>query len=236
MEIIKRISLMLCIAIFAVACSAPSSSNEEQAQNEASTSEEQPKKTPQEPKTLAGYQVGDIAEDFELKNVDGNMVSMASMEEAKGCVLVFTCNKCPYSVAYEDRLIELDKKYKELGYPMVAINPNDPDVVPEDSYEAMVVRSEEKGFTFPYLFDDGQKVYPKYGAIKTPHVYVIQKTEAGNKVAYIGAIDDSKDAEEVQVKYLENALDALISGKKPDPSLTKAFGCSIKCKKEEKNI
>ena len=236
MEIIKRISLMLCIAIFAVACSAPSSSNEKQAQNEASTSEEQPKETPQEPKTVAGYQVGDMAEDSELKNVDGNMVSMASMEEAKGCVLVFTCNKCPYSVAYEDRLIELDKKYKELGYPMVAINPNDPEVVPEDSYEAMVVRSEEKGFTFPYLFDDGQKVYPKYGAIKTPHVYVIQKTEAGNKVAYIGAIDDNKDAEEVQVKYLENALDALVSGKNPDPSLTKAFGCSIKCKKEAKNI
>lgn len=191
---------------------------------------------PQVEPEVKGYQVGDMAEDFELKNVDGKMISMASMEEAKGCVIVFTCNNCPYSIAYEDRLIELDKKYKALGYPMLAINPNDPEVVPGDSFEEMVKRSEEKGFTFPYLCDDGQTVYPKYGAEKTPHVYVVQKSEAGNKVVYIGAIDDSKDAEDVKEKYLENALDALVKGEEPNPSFTKAFGCSVKCKKEDKVI
>ena len=236
MQIIRRISLMLFLSTLVVACSETTTTPEDQAKKEAPTTEEQTAETAPKHTVVAGYQVGDMAEDFELKNIDGNMVSMASMEGAKGCVIVFTCNKCPYSIAYEDRLIALDKQYKELGYPMIAINPNDPAVVAEDSYEAMIVRAEEKGFTFPYLFDDGQTVYPKYGAMKTPHVYVIQKTEAGNKVAYIGAIDDNKDAEAVQVKYLANALDALVSGQAPDPSFTKAFGCSIKCKKEDKKI
>merc|ERR1712226_1486864 len=198
MTIIKRISFILIIAMLATACSEQNSVSNDISKNEDTTTQHESTKDqkPEAPETT-GYKVGDMAEDFELKNVDGAMVSMASMEEAKGYVLVFTCNKCPYSVAYEDRLIELDKKYKELGYPMIAINPNDPEVVPDDSFEAMVVRSEEKGFTFPYVFDEGQTVYPKYGALKTPHVYVVQKTEAGNKVAYIGAIDDNKDAENV---------------------------------------
>jgi len=100
----------------------------------------------------------------------------------------------------------------------------------------MIVRAEEKGFTFPYLMDEGQKVYPKYGATKTPHVYVVNKTEEGNKVAYIGAIDDSKNAEEVKEHYLANALDALIKGETPSPSFTKAFGCSVKCKKADKKM
>ncbi len=216
-----------------VSCSDQNQGNETEKQE---TVTEKPAEEPQQEPEVKGYQVGDIAEDFELKNVDGKMVSLASMTEAKGAVIVFTCNKCPYSVAYEDRLIELDKKYKSEGYPIVAINPNDPEVVAEDGFEEMVKRSEEKGFTFPYLFDEGQKVYPKYGAEKTPHVYVLQKTEEGNKVVYIGAIDDSKDAAEVKEKYLENTIESLLKGEVPSPDFTKAFGCSIKCKKEDKKI
>jgi len=130
----------------------------------------------------------------------------------------------------------MDKKYKAKGYPVIAINPNDPEANEDDSYKKMIVRAEEKGFTFPYLMDEGQKVYPKYGATKTPHVYVVNKTEEGNKVAYIGAIDDSKDAEGVTEHYLTDALDALIKGEAPSPNFTKAFGCSVKCKKEDKKM
>lgn len=182
---------------------------------------------------LKGYQIGDMVEDFSLKNVDGEMISMASFEEANGFVLVFTCNHCPYSIAYEDRLIELDKTYKEQGYPMIAINPNDPAVVPEDGFDEMIARSEEKGFTFPYVFDEGQLVYPKFGAEKTPHVYVVQKVDEGMKLVYVGAIDDNRKPDEVKETYLSNALDALIAGNDPSPAVTKAFGCSVKCVKKE---
>ncbi|MGH1334900.1 MAG: thioredoxin family protein [Aureispira sp.] len=194
---------------------------------------EKPSATKTEKATLVGYQVGDaLKSDFSLKNVDGEMVAMGDNAEAKGYVIVFTCNHCPYSIAYEDRLIELDKKYKALGYPVIAINPNDPTIVPEDSYEQMIARAKEKNFTFPYLFDDGQKVYPEYGATKTPHVYVVNKTEAGNKIAYIGAIDDNKNEDEVTKNYLANALDALVAGNEPEEAYTKAFGCSVKTAKK----
>ncbi len=180
-----------------------------------------------------GYQVGDeVTSDFSLKGVDGKMVAMGDYPDAKGYVVVFTCNHCPYSIAYEDRLIELDKKYKEMGYPVIAINPNDPKVAPDDSYEKMIVRAEEKNFSFPYLFDEGQNVYPQYGATKTPHVYVVNKTETGNRIAYVGAIDDNKEADKVTKNYLANALDALVAGKTPEDPYTKAFGCSIKTAKK----
>lgn len=179
-----------------------------------------------------GYKIGDKATDFSLKNVDGKMVSMADYTEAKGFIVIFTCNHCPYSVAYEDRIIELDKIYKEKGYPVIAINPNDPELYPTDSYEAMIVRTKEKSFTFPYLFDDGQKVYPQYGATKTPHVFLLEKENSDLIVKYIGAIDNNHaDAAEVTEKYVSDAVDALLAGKNPDPNFTKAIGCSIKAKK-----
>lgn len=176
-----------------------------------------------------GYKVGDEASDFTLKNIDGKMVSLADYTEAKGFIVVFTCNMCPYSVANEDRLIALDKKYKEKGFPVIAINPNDPRVSKGDDYESMKVRAKEKGFTFPYLFDEGQKVYPKYGATKTPHVYVLNKESDKLIVEYIGAIDDSsRDASKAKEHFVENAVNALLKGEKPTKTDTRAIGCSIK--------
>ncbi|WP_430409708.1 thioredoxin family protein [Kordia sp.] len=176
-----------------------------------------------------GYKVGDIVKDFSLKNVDGKMVSMSDFAKAKGFIITFTCNTCPYSVAYEDRLIALDKKYASKGYPVIAINPNSPEARPDDSFEAMQVRAKEKGFTFPYIFDDGQKVYPVFGATRTPHMYVIAKTPKGNEVKYIGAIDNNhKDASAVTKRYVEDAVDALLEGKAVEVTTTKAIGCSIK--------
>lgn len=180
-----------------------------------------------------GYNVGDIAADFSLKNVDGTMVSMADNSSAKGFIVVFTCNHCPYAKAYEDRIIALHKTYAPKGYPVIAINPNNPERQPEDSFENMVDRAKEKKFPFPYVFDATQEIATLYGATRTPHVFLLQK-QANNtlKVVYIGAIDDNTDsAENVQDKYVENAIAAVAQGKTPDPSFTKAIGCTIKWKK-----
>ena len=178
-------------------------------------------------KTIEGYKVGDTIEDFKLKNIDNKMVSLSDYTDAKGFVIVFTCNMCPYSVANEDRIVALDKKYKQLGFPVIAINPNDPEASRGDSFEDMKVRASEKGFTFPYLFDEGQKVYPKFGATKTPHVYIVTKKTM--KVEYIGAIDNnSRNEDKVTEKYVEDAVDALLAGKKPTKTETRAIGCSIK--------
>jgi len=176
-----------------------------------------------------GYGIGDIATDFSLKNIDGKMVSLADYDQAKGFLIIFTCNTCPYAVAYEDRVMALDAKYKSLGVPVIAINPNNPDIQPGDSFDSMKLRAKEKRFTFPYLLDDGQVIYPQYGAQRTPHVYLLEKTEMGNVVRYIGAIDDNyQDASQVEDKYAEDAVDAMLSGSEIEVTLTKAIGCGIK--------
>lgn len=179
--------------------------------------------------TSDGYKIGDLATDFKLPNVDGKMVSLSDYKGAKGYIVIFTCNTCPYAQAYEDRIIELDKKYSDKGYPVIAIMPNNPVSKPGDNMEAMKSNAKKKGFTFPYLMDEGQKIYPQYGATKTPHVYVLQKTKKGNEVKYIGAIDDNyQDANAVNTKYVEDAIDALLSGKEITVTETRAIGCSIK--------
>jgi len=176
-----------------------------------------------------GYKVGDIATDFSLENIDGNKVSLSDYKEAKGFIVIFTCNTCPYAVAYEDRIEALNKKYAAKGYPVIAIMPNNTDVKPGDNMEAMKARAKAKGFTFPYLMDEGQKIYPQYGATKTPHVYILQKTKKGNVVKYIGAIDDNyKDAEAVTTTYVQDAINALLNEQAIEIKETRAIGCSIK--------
>lgn len=176
-----------------------------------------------------GYKIGDIATDFNLENIDGKMVSLANYKKAKGFIVVFTCNTCPYAVAYEDRIEALNQKYVDKGYPVIAIMPNNTDVKPGDNMEAMRERAKTKDFSFPYLMDKDQQIYPQYGATKTPHIYLLQKTDKGNEVKYIGAIDDNyQDAESVKVKYVEDAVDALLEGKAIKVTETKAIGCSIK--------
>lgn len=177
------------------------------------------------------YEVGDVVSDFSLKNVDGKMVSMASFKDAKGFIVVFTCNTCPYSQMYEQRIIDAHAKYGPKGWPVIAINPNDPAAQPGDSFEKMQALAKAKNYQFPYLFDEGQKEYPKWGAARTPHVFIVQKSAAGNTLEYIGAIDDNaRNAESVTVNYLDATIAALEAGKKPATTFTKAIGCSIKTK------
>ena len=183
------------------------------------------------PREEGGLSVGDNAPDFKLKNIDGNTVSITDYSDAKGLIITFTCNTCPYAVGYEDRIIALDKKYASKGYPVIAINPNDLDRQPDDSMEKMKVRAQEKGFTFPYLRDDSQDVARAYGATKTPHMYVLKKEGSNFKVAYIGAIDDNpRDGNKASKKYVEDAVDALLVGKEVETTKAKAIGCTIKWK------
>jgi len=178
-----------------------------------------------------GYSVGDKATDFKLKNVDGKYVSLSDYKDAKGFVVVFTCNHCPYAKAYQDRLIEIDKEFKDKGFPVIAINPNDPSVSPGDSYEEMQERAKEKHYSFPYLFDETQEVYQAYGATRTPHVFLLKKNGKDLEVVYIGTIDDNyKDESQVTKTYLVDAINATLEGKKPNPDFTKAIGCTIKKK------
>lgn len=179
-----------------------------------------------------GYKIGDKATDFKLKNVDGNMVSMADYEDAKGFIVVFTCNHCPVSKKYEQRIIDLDNMYRPKGYPVLAINPNDKDVQPEDSYEEMVKLAAKKEYPFPYLYDETQEVAKAYGATRTPHVFILTKEKKNLVVEYIGAIDNnSKSAESADEKYVENAVDALLQGDDVALTYTKAVGCTIKWSK-----
>lgn len=226
----KSTILIGAFAAILVACGGNEEANtEENATDSTAVTEEVVEEPEEEIAEEDGYSVGDMATDFSLKNIDDQMVSLADYEDAKGFIVTFTCNHCPYAVAYEDRIIALDAKYKDQGYPVIAINPNNPEVMEDDSFEKMKVRAEEKGFTFPYLLDDGQTIFPQYGAKKTPHIYVLEKTEEGNRVAYIGAIDDNyEDAEAVTERYVEDAVDALLNGEQPEVTETVAIGCSIK--------
>ncbi|GAB2474292.1 thioredoxin family protein [Hymenobacter qilianensis] len=179
-----------------------------------------------------GYQVGDTATDFKLKNVDGKLMSLADNKAAKGFIVVFTCNTCPYAQAYESRIIDLHKKFAPQGYPVVAINPNDPAVAPGDSFEKMQARATSKKYPFPYLLDETQNVAQTYGATRTPHLYVLTRHGNALKVAYIGAIDDnSEEPTAVKTKYVENALTDIMAGKPAATNSTKAVGCTIKWKK-----
>ncbi len=179
-----------------------------------------------------GYKPGDKAADFKLKNIDNEIISMANYKDAKGFIVIFTCNHCPFAKMYESRILVLDRKLKKMGYPVIAISPNDPTIVPDDSFENMQKHAKEKNYSFPYLIDETQETAKMYGATKTPHVYILQKEKNELVVKYVGAIDDNaEDEKAVKEKYVENAITNLLDGKPVMPQTTKAIGCGIKWKK-----
>lgn len=177
--------------------------------------------------------VGSAAPDFALKNVDGSIVSLSDYANEKGVMVIFSCNPCPYVKAYEDRMIELHNEFAPQGYPVVFINPNDPIAQPADSFEKMKERAATKNYPFPYLVDEEQKIYPAYGATRTPEVFLLKNEGDGNFVVmYTGTIDDNYQyASDVQEHYAADAVRALIAGNNPDPATTVAIGCNIQPKK-----
>lgn len=166
---------------------------------------------------------------FALPNVDGRTVSLDDYPDAKGFIIVFSCNHCPYAVAYELRLKEIHDRFADRGFPLIAISSNDADKYPQDSFELMKVRAEQRGFQFPYLYDESQEVAHAYHATRTPHVFVIVKNGDYWNVEYSGAIDDNyQNAKAVQHRYLDDAVEALISGTGVELKETIPVGCSIK--------
>lgn len=179
----------------------------------------------------ATLKAGDTAPDFKLKNVDGKEVSFNSFPKAKGYIVVFTCNTCPYAVGYEQRIIDLDNKFRPQGYPVIAINPNDPEASTADTFDKMQELAKNKKYPFPYLFDAGQKVTDQYGAKRTPHLFIVSKTPKGNVVEYVGAIDNDPEGNNAQkTKYAEDVIAALKSNQKPAITQTKEIGCTVKRK------
>ena len=173
--------------------------------------------------------VGSIAPDFSLKNIDGSTISLSDYSNEKGVMVIFSCNPCPYVIAYEDRIIDLHNRYASQGYPVVLINPNDAAKQPVDSIDEMRKRSNDKNYPFPYLKDEDQSVYQAYGASKTPEIFLLKNNGDGNyTVVYTGTVDDNyKDASSANVSYASNAVEALLKGESPDPASTVAIGCTI---------
>lgn len=181
--------------------------------------------------SYAGSKPGDRATGFNLPNVNGELVSLDDYLKYDGVILIFTCNTCPVSVAYEERIMQLDEKYRGKGYPVVAINSNSPEVSPGDSFEKMKELSDRREFTFPYLFDADHSIARSYGATKTPHTFLLKRNGDHFVVSYIGAIDDNQKVASVKKNYVEQAIASLSAGNNPDPAETLAVGCSIKFKK-----
>ena len=175
---------------------------------------------------------GDYVKDFSLLNLEGSKTSLSDYEDAKGVILIFSCNHCPYVKASEERMIELHEQMAPKGYPVVAVNSNDTTGGNDaDSYQNMKKRAEEKGFPFAYLRDHSQKVARRFGAEKTPHVFLLERDDKGYRVVYVGAIDDNvMKTEKVKVNYVKQAIQSLEKGQEPDPQTTKAIGCSMKYK------
>ena len=218
----------LAFAIMAIAAFSSCKNGQKQPMEEVAVNDTL-SEVPAEIPSPAGYKIGDEATDFKLKDVNEKMVSLSDYPDAKGFIVIFTCNTCPFAVASEQRMVNLDKEFKPKGYPVIAINPNNPAVQPDDTYELMQQKAKEAGFTFPYLYDESQSIYAKYGAAKTPHVYLLQKEGTKNIVKYIGAIDDNvRNAAEVKERFLANAVNELLEGKEVSVKETKAIGCSVK--------
>ena len=166
---------------------------------------------------------------FNLKGTDGKMHALESVAGPKGTAVIFTCNECPFSKGYEDRLIALAKTYQPQGVGFVAINANDPKIVPGDGFEFMVKRAQDKGLPYPYVVDETQAIATAYGAKVTPHIFLL---DAQGKLVYRGRVDDSLERDKVRSRDFAAALDALVIGKPVEVAETKAFGCGVKYAKK----
>jgi peroxiredoxin len=173
--------------------------------------------------------IGSAGPDFKgLPGTDGRIYDLEMFQTGKAVVLSFTCNHCPYAQAYEDRFIALAKEFAPQGVAFLAINPNDEVHYPEDGFDQMKVRAAEKKFPYPYLRDESQRVAKAYGAVCTPHIFVLGKRW---KLVYEGRIDDNwKEPHKVTSQDLRKALEAVVADKSVPAANTNPMGCSIKWK------
>jgi len=174
-----------------------------------------------------GLNVGDKAPstNVKMKNVDGREISIADVAGKDGTLVIFSCNHCPFVKAWQGRIASIGNAAKGKGVGVIVINSNDPADYPEDSYGEMQKRSEQLGFTFPYVVDATSDVARSYGATRTPEAFLFDKD---GKLVYHGAIDDSKEADKVAQHFLQDAIDELVAGKQIATKETKFVGCGIK--------
>lgn len=181
--------------------------------------------------TSKGYSVGDAVGDFRLKNVNDQQVALTDFRNQRGLIVIFTSNHCPFAKSYEDRLIGLNQRFAAQGVPVLAIQPNDPAAYEDDSFENMKARARERNYTFPYLFDETQTVARAFGVTKTPQVYVLKQVDGRFVVYYMGAIDDNpQDSNSVRVRYVDDAVTSILTGRALTVSATKPIGCAVKWK------
>ena len=177
--------------------------------------------------------LGGTAPDFSLPGTDGKNHALAEFKDAKLLVVVFSCNHCPYVIGSEDRMIKLATDHAPHGVRFVAINSNETDNHPTDSFEHMKQRAAEKRFPFPYLRDEDQSVARAYGALETPHFYVFDQD---HKLRYTGRMDNHpKDATLATSHELRDAIDALLKGQTPPVEVTNPIGCNVKWKGKERH-
>ena len=166
--------------------------------------------------------------DFYLKNIDGNSVSLNDFPNAKGFIIIFTCNHCPFAKLYPKRLNKLNKKYHHKGFPLLAISSTDTLLYAEDTYDNMVIKANKEKFTFPYLYDSAQSVAKLYKAERTPQAFVLFKEKNNWVIKYNGAIDDNgAEPKKVKVDYVSDAVEALLKNQKVLITETKSIGCKI---------
>lgn len=170
--------------------------------------------------------------DFNLPAVDGSHVSLHDFLHSKAILIVFTCNHCPYAMAYEERLKKLHNAYMPLGIPLIAISSNDALQYPQDSFERMQARATQKGFPFPYLYDESQELAKTFNAKRTPEAFILQgKNDGLWQILYSGAIDDNyKNEQFVQKSYVSETLNQLLEQGDIEPWHTESVGCTIKWK------
>lgn len=180
---------------------------------------------------MAGYKPGDEVKDFSLKSTDNKTISLNGYKNARGFIVVFTCNHCPFAKLYQERMNAMNKEYSAKGIYLLAISSNDAVAVPEDNFEEMTKRAREQHYNFPYLFDETQEVARAFGAVKTPHAFVIFKENGKWIVKYRGSVDDNgAEPEKVKNAFVKNAVDALLRNEPVPVTSTKSVGCAIKWK------
>jgi len=171
---------------------------------------------------------GQIPSTISLKNVDGKMVSFSDYPTAKGFIVIFTCNHCPFAKLYPKRLNDLNEKYTKLGVPIITISSMDTISYEEDTYLKMIQKAKKEHFNFPYLYDPTQEVAKLFHAQKTPHAFIIWRDGDHFDIAYSGAIDDNgMHPNEVENPYISMALDELLDGKTVSNPETVTIGCQI---------
>ena len=173
--------------------------------------------------------LGTAAPDFELPNVDGRMVSLADAAGPRGTVVMFICNHCPFVKHVADQLAALGRDCLPRGIGVVAISSNDVSSHPADSPEQMVHEAEERGYVFPYLYDETQEVAHAYHAACTPDFFLF---DGDCKLAYRGQLDSSRPGNEIPVTGadLRAAIDALVAGRPVATEQRPSLGCNIKWK------